>query len=111
MAKGDRVLDPEAIQDFQQYIQAQLDHLDNVVVPSMESGTLSYAPAFGRLDSSVQAARVYNDFFGATWDNVQQLRGVYKAMLKQLNGALGAHDESETANTADTTNIDGQMTA
>lgn len=110
MAKGDRVLDPDSIRDFQQYLQAQVDLLDDDIIPAMKTGVLSNAPAFGRLQASNNARTVYDEFFGNTWDNMQKIRGVYCAMLKQLEGALDAHNESETANTSDTTNIDDQIT-
>ena len=109
MTTGDRVLDPDAIREFQQFIQEKLDQLNDDIVPVLRNGDLSYAPAFGRMTSSYNAKSEYNRFFTATWDNIQQLRGIYSKMLDELDAALEAHGESETLNTSDNTNIDGQM--
>ncbi|MCD0446708.1 hypothetical protein LO763_24115 [Glycomyces sp. A-F 0318] len=97
----ERVFDPEAIEEYRQFLLGLLETLENQVVPVLGTGTLSRAPAFGTAPGAADAAGRYLEFHAATWRNLQYLRGTLHGMEAALAAVAASGGEAdEEATTA-----------
>ncbi|THV41389.1 hypothetical protein [Glycomyces buryatensis] len=92
-----RTYDPAALERYRQFLGELLEELEGEILPSLDSGTLANAPAFGSGSGGVEHARAeYADFHATTWRNLQYLRGTLHGMMNGLQAAIengGAVDE------------------
>lgn len=94
---AERVIDPEALEEYRTLIREQLDHLETII-PKLEKGqSLGRAPAFGQMDASKTAHESYGQFHQTTWDNLQDLREALHGMIKTLNDSAELAEESDQA--------------
>lgn len=94
---AERVIDPEALEEYRALIREQLDHLETIV-PRLENGqSLGRAPAFGQMDASEAAHTSYAQFHQTTWDNLQDLREALHGMIKTLNDSADLAEEADQA--------------
>ncbi|WP_205326013.1 hypothetical protein [Glycomyces sp. YM15] len=105
-----RVLDPEALRAFRDVAQAQLDYIEDVLIPKMRTGeVLGVEPGFGLLESSEQARKAYGDFHKLTWDNLQALRKDLTGMVKTLNDSADLSEEAEDTNVQETSAYENDL--
>jgi hypothetical protein len=108
----ERVFDPEAIEEYRQFLLELLDTLENQVVPVLGTGTLSRAPAFGTAPGAAEnAAEQYLEFHAATWRNLQYLRGTLHGMEAALALVAASGGEAEEEATADLAIADADLAA
>jgi hypothetical protein len=108
----ERVFDPEAIEEYRQFLLELLDTLENQVVPVLGTGTLSRAPAFGTAPGAAEnAAEQYLEFHAATWRNLQYLRGTLHGMEAALAVVAASGGEAEEEATADLVVVDADLAA
>lgn len=100
MTTGDRKFDPEAVEEFKAYIEEKLKDLDEDVVPHMKGGgVLTKGPAFGLIEAG--STEKYNTFYREVFNDIQEVRGNYCAILRGLQAALDGNDVSEAMNCDD----------
>lgn len=105
-----RKLDPEALSAYRTIVRAQLDTLEEQLVPMLENGQeLGKMPAFGQMDGSRSARQNYEAFHKTTWDNLQDLREAMHGMIKTLNESGDLSDESEEANVTDMDTMEDEL--
>ncbi|MCD0443574.1 hypothetical protein LO763_08025 [Glycomyces sp. A-F 0318] len=90
---GERVFDPEAVEEYRQLVLELLDELEGEVIPVLGTGTLSRAPAFGTAPGAADAAGRYLEFHAAAWRNLQYLRGTLHGMEAALGAATSGEEE------------------
>lgn len=95
-----RQFDPEAVGEFKIVLEADLEYLDDQVIPRLRDGDLSYMPAFGL--EGVEGKKVeYQTSFGSVWTDVQYMRATIVKMIEALDGIVGDEAEAEAANVAE----------
>jgi len=92
-----REFDPEAVADFQRVLQADLDFIEEQIIPRMRDGDLSYMPAFG-LEGVDGKKTEYQTSFGTTWTDVQNIKVTLKKMLEALDEIVKQNAETEDSN-------------
>lgn len=105
-----RVLDPEALRAFRDVAQAQLDYIEDVLIPRMRTGEpLGVEPGFGLLDSSKTARGAYGEFHKLTWNNIQGLRKDLTGIIKTLNDSANLSEEAEDINVQETSAYENDL--
>jgi hypothetical protein len=108
----ERVFDPEAIDEYRQFLLELLDTLENQVIPVLGTGTLSRAPAFGTAPGAAEnAAGQYREFHAATWRNLQYLRGTLHGMEAALAAVAASGGEAEEVAAADLVATESDLAA
>lgn len=108
---AERVLDPDALRTFRNVAQAQLDFIEDVLIPRMRTGeALGVEPGFGLLDSSAAARETYKIFHEQTWENLQDLRRNLTGIIKTLNDSADLSEEAEDINVEETSSYDNDLT-
>ncbi|WP_030144249.1 hypothetical protein [Glycomyces sp. NRRL B-16210] len=108
MAK--RVLDPEALRKYRNITQAQLDFVEDVLIPKLRTGeVLGNEPGFGLLDSSEAARESYKVYHKQTWDNLQDLRKNLTGIIKTLNDSADLSEEAEEINVDETSSYENDL--
>lgn len=106
----ERVLDPEALRAFRDVAQAQLDYIEDVLIPKLKTGeVLGVEPGFGLLDSSEAARTAYQTFHEQTWNNFQDLRRNLVGIINTLNDSADLSEEAEEINVGETTSYDNDL--
>lgn len=105
-----RVLDPEALRAFRDVAQAQLDYIEDVLIPRMRTGEeLGVEPGFGLLDSSETARKAYGEFHKQAWGNLQTLRKDLTGIVKTLNDSANLSEEAEDINVQETSAYENDL--
>lgn len=91
-----REIDSDALRAYRDTVQAQLDKLEDELIPQLENGqNLGRLPAFGQMDGSETARTNYTTFHEGTWDNLQSLREAFNGIITTLNDSGDLSDESD----------------
>ncbi|MFB9662865.1 hypothetical protein ACFQS3_21865 [Glycomyces mayteni] len=106
---AERTLDTEALQEYKDLIQEQLDHLDDIIPRLKKGQVLGRLPAFGQLDASATARTNYETFHSTTWENLQNLRVALSGMMETLQDSVDLSDESDDAVVADMNNYENEL--
>ncbi|MEU6249644.1 hypothetical protein [Glycomyces sp. NPDC047010] len=106
---AERTLDTEALQEYKDLIQEQLDHLDDIIPRLKKGQVLGRLPAFGQLDASATARTNYETFHSTTWENLQNLRVSLSGMMETLQDSVDLSDESDDAVVADMNNYENEL--
>ena len=92
-----REFDPEAVADFQRILKADLDFIEEQIIPRMRDGDLSYMPAFG-LEGVDGKKTEYQTSFTSTWTDVQNIKVTVKKMLEALDEIVKQNADTEDSN-------------
>ncbi|THV30108.1 hypothetical protein [Glycomyces paridis] len=95
-----REFDPDEANYFKAVLEAELQHVEEQLVPLMKDGALSYAPAFGLADETGKAGEYEGDF-GNIWMDIQNLKATLKGMIDVVDQALEGTEITEEANVAE----------
>lgn len=89
-------VDPEALRAYRDKVQAQLDVVENELIPKLRNGqALGRMPAFGLLQSSDSARSSYTTFHETTWNNLQAMRESLQGIIDTLDSSAEAHGASD----------------
>ncbi|THV30112.1 hypothetical protein [Glycomyces paridis] len=84
-----RAFDSAALERYRQFLAELLEELENEIIPSLRTGDLKKAPAFGTAPGATEHAAVeYADFHATTWRNLQYLRGTLHGLIAGLQSAI-----------------------
>ncbi|MEU5155337.1 hypothetical protein [Glycomyces sp. NPDC021274] len=92
-----REFDPEAVADFQRILKADLDFIEEQIIPRMRDGDLSYMPAFG-LEGVEGKKSEYQTSFASTWTDIQNIKVTIKKMLEALDEIVKQNADTEDSN-------------
>jgi hypothetical protein len=95
-----REFDPDEANYFKAVLEAELQYLEEQIIPVMKDGDLSYAPAFGLNDEDGKAAEYETDF-GNIWMDIQNLKATLKGMIDVVEQALEGLELTEDANVSE----------
>ncbi|MCH7231066.1 hypothetical protein L0U85_09405 [Glycomyces sp. L485] len=105
-----RQLDSEALRAYRDIVQAQLEKLEEEVVPQLESsGKLGKMPAFGTMDGADAARTNYTAFHEGVWNSLQGLREALNGVINTLNDSGDLSDESDEVAAADMDAVDSNL--
>ncbi|MCD0442310.1 hypothetical protein LO763_01550 [Glycomyces sp. A-F 0318] len=100
-------VDPEALRAYRTKVQAQLDIVENDIIPKLRNGeALGKMPAFGAMGGSDAARGTYETFHSTTWDNLQALRESLHGIIDTLEESGNLHEETDAQSAAD---FDGEL--
>ncbi|MCC3765181.1 hypothetical protein K3N28_19160 [Glycomyces sp. TRM65418] len=106
---AERVIDPEALEEYRAVVREQLDHLDSIITRLENGQPLGRLPAFGQLDASVTARQNYTTFHETTWTNLQNLRESLHGMINTLNDSAELAEEADTDAQAEMLDYESQL--
>ncbi|MDA1363036.1 hypothetical protein O1R50_25710 [Glycomyces luteolus] len=92
-----REFDPEAVADFQRILKADLDFIEEQIIPRMRDGDLSNMPAFG-LEGVEGKKSEYLTSFQSTWTDLQNIKVTIKKMLEALDEIVKQNADTEDSN-------------
>lgn len=92
-----REFDPEAVADFSRILKADLDFIEEQIIPRMRDGDLSHMPAFG-LEGVDGKKTEYQTSFQSTWTDVQNIKVTIKKMLEALDEIVKQNADTEDSN-------------
>jgi hypothetical protein len=95
-----REFDPDEANYFKAVLEAELQYLEEQIIPVMKEGALSYAPAFGLSDADGKAGEYETDF-GNIWMDIQNLKATLKGMVDVVEQALEGNELTEEANVSE----------
>ena len=101
MSTGNRTFDPQAALEFKYFIESLLEFTENELVKTLKREPLRRAPALGFYSSGLQRAQEYEESWKAIWRDLQYMRGMYKAIINNIEIALEGHETSEEINVKD----------
>ncbi len=102
MTAPSKKVDPEALRAYRTAVQAQLDIIENEVIPKLRNGeVLGKMPAFGVLESSQAAVTSYTTFHETTWNNLQAVRESLHGIIDTLTESGNLHEETDEQSGAD----------
>ena len=97
-----RKFDPEETQYFKAVLEAELEFLEDTVIPQMQDGgKLSYAPALGITTDGQTKAGEYAQDFNTIWSDLQSLKATLKGLIDTMDTALEGHEVTEDVNVHD----------
>ncbi|SDD84660.1 hypothetical protein [Glycomyces harbinensis] len=102
MASTSKQVDPEALRAYRTKVQAQLDIVENEIIPKLRNGeVLGKMPAFGAMAGSDAARGSYETFHTTTWENLQALRESLHGIIDTLEESGNLHEETDQQSAAD----------
>jgi len=95
-------VDPEALRAYRTQVQAQLDIVENEIIPKLRNGQpLGKMPAFGAMQNSDAARTSYETFHSTTWENLQALRESLSGIIDTLTESGDLHEDSDEESATD----------
>lgn len=102
MASTSKQVDPEALRAYRTKVEAQLDIVENEIIPKLRNGeALGRMPAFGAMTGSDAARTAYETFHSTTWENLQALRESLSGIIDTLTESGDLHEETDEQSGAD----------
>jgi hypothetical protein len=102
MTAPSKKVDPEALRAYRTIVEAQLDIVENEIIPKLRNGeVLGKMPAFGVLESSGSAVTSYETFHSTTWDNLQALRESLHGIIDTITESGNLHEDTDEQSGAD----------
>lgn len=95
-----REFDPEAVNEFKLVLEADLEYLEDQIIPRLRDGDLSRMPAFG-LEGVEFKKSEYLTSFGSIWTDLQNIKVTEKKMTEALGEIVGDEADAEEANVAE----------
>jgi hypothetical protein len=91
-----REIDSDALRAYRDLVQAQLDTLEDELIPQLRNGgVLGKMPAFGSMDGAGTARTNYTAFHEGTWNNLQAIRESLNGIITTLNDSGDLSDQSD----------------
>jgi len=102
MASTSKKVDPEALRAYRTMVEAQLDIVENDIIPKLRNGSpLGKMPAFGVMQNSDTARSTYETFHSTTWENLQALRESLHGIIDTLTESGNLHEDTDEQSGAD----------
>lgn len=95
-------VDPEALRAYRTKVEAQLEIIENDIIPKLRNGeVLGKMPAFGAMASSDAARTSYETFHSTTWENLQALRESLHGIIDTLTESGNLHEDTDQQSAGD----------
>jgi hypothetical protein len=95
-------VDPEALRAYRTKVEAQLEIVENEIIPKLRNGqALGKMPAFGAMSGSDAARTSYETFHSTTWENLQALRESLHGIMDTLDESGNLHEDTDQQSAGD----------
>ncbi|MEU6857977.1 hypothetical protein AB0B28_03745 [Glycomyces sp. NPDC046736] len=95
-----RKFDPEAVAEYQAVLQSDLEYLEDLMIPRLRDGDLSYMPAFG-LEGTAGKQAEYQASFASIWTDLQYVKTTMKRQDEALADIVKEKASTEDVNVAE----------